>query len=502
MHSKIRSLASDTLIYGVSTVVGRFLTFLLTPLYTNYLTAGEIGDVAAIYAMIAFVNILYSLGLEPAFMRFWQRDDPAGNARVFATAFGAIAVLGVVVTGLTILLAPWIATSSVLQLEGDGASIVRIAALIPLFDALVLIPFARLRMQRRPKVFALMRLAAIVVNVAMNFLLVVFLGYHVEGVVWAGVISSAASFLLFVPTVLKQQTASSEQRVVSSEHGEARHQAPGTLLKDMLRFGLPTVPASFSSIMVQVVDRPILLMLTSSAVVGMYQTNFRLAIPMMMFVTVFEYAWKPFYLSHRDDADAKVVFSRVLTLFTVVCGAVFLATVFAMPYAVQMPFIGGRFINPAYWSGMTIIPIVMFAYFFNGVFINLAAGLHITKRTSWLPVATGLAAVVNVIATFLLVPKMGIDGAAWAKVAAYVSGTIALWWYVQRVYPVSYDLVRLLTAMAVAATVYLVGMLTPEHSTMRLVAAICALPVYGLLLILTRVIGASTLRTLTSLIRR
>ncbi len=495
MHSKIRSLASDTLIYGVSTVVGRFLTFLLTPLYTNYLSAGQIGDVAAIYAMIAFVNILYSLGLEPAFMRFWQPADHARNASVFSAAFRAIGVLGVVVTGLTILLAPWIATSSVLQLEGDGATIVRIAALIPLFDALVLIPFARLRMQRRPKVFALMRLATIVINVAMNLLLVVFLGHQIEGVVWAGVISSAASFLLFVPSIVKQRVASSEQRVASSE-------PRATLLKDMLRFGLPTVPASFSSIMVQVVDRPILLLLTSSAVVGMYQTNFRLAIPMMMFVTVFEYAWKPFYLSHRDDADAKVVFSRVLTLFTVVCGALFLATVFVMPYVVQMPFIGGRFINPAYWSGMTIIPIVMFAYFFNGVFINLAAGLHITKQTSWLPVATGLAAAVNVAATFLLVPPMGIDGAAWAKVAAYVSSVAVLWWYVQRVYPISYDLKRILTAVAITGTVYLVGTLAPEHSTMRMIAAISALPAYGLLLLLTRVIGASTLRTLTSLIRR
>ena len=481
--------------YGVSTVLGRFLTFLLTPLYTNYLTAGEIGDVTAIYAMIAFVNILYSLGLEPAFMRFWEKDDPQRSASVFSVAFLTIMGLGILVTGLTILCAPWIATSSVLQLEGDGAGIVRIAAFIPLFDALVLIPFARLRMQRRPKVFAFMRLAAIVVNVGMNFALVVFLGYHVEGVVWAGVISSAASFLLFLPSIVRQRTTSHEET-------GTRHQAPGTLLKDMLRFGLPTVPASFSSIMVQVVDRPILLILTSSATVGLYQTNFRLAIPMMMFVTVFEYAWKPFYLSHRDDVDAKPVFSRVLTLFTVVCGAIFLATALFMPYLVQMPFIGGRFINPDYWTGMTIIPVVMFAYFFNGVFINLAAGLHITKKTGWLPVATGVAAVVNVAVTYLLVPTMGIDGAAWAKVAAYVASVGALWWYLQRVYPMHYDLKRIMTACAITGTIYLGALLTTEGTTARLLVSLAALPAYLLLLLATRVVGTSTLKTLTALIRR
>jgi len=243
-------------------------------------------------------------------------------------------------------------------------------------------------------------------------------------------------------------------------------------------------------------------MLTSSAVLGMYQTNFRLAIPLMMFITVFEYAWKPFYLSHRDDEDAKPVFARVLTLFTVVCGGIFLATVVGMPYLVRMPFIGGRFINPDYWSGMTIIPVVMFAYFFNGVFINLAAGLHITKKTGWLPVSTGIAAVVNVVFTYLLVPRMGIDGAAWAKVVAYVASVLAIWWYLQRVYPMRYDLNRILTTIAVTGTMYLGVQLTAPESTPRLVASLLVLPTFFMLLIVTRVVGLSTLKTLTSLIKR
>ncbi len=358
MQSKIRSLASDTLVYGVSTVAGRFLTFLLTPLYTNYLSPGEIGDVTAVYAMIAFVNIAYSLGLEPAFMRFWVRDDEQTSQQVFRAAFLGVAAIGILVTIVTVILSPWIATSPVLQLEGNGADIVAIAALVPLFDALVLIPFARLRMQRKPRTFALLRLAAIGINVSLNVVFVVLWGWRVEGVVWAGALSSAATFLLFIPSLtLRRANFPSAPSITS-------------LLKEMLHFGLPTVPASFSSIMVQVADRPILLLMTSSAVVGMYQTNFRLAIPLMMFVTVFEYAWKPFYLSHHHDADAKAIFSRVLTLFTIVCGAIFLVTALFMPYVVQMPFIGGRFINPAYWSGMTIIPIVMFII---GLFYFLGA---------------------------------------------------------------------------------------------------------------------------------
>ncbi|RPI68055.1 MAG: hypothetical protein EHM43_06050, partial [Ignavibacteriae bacterium] len=488
MQSKIRSLASDTLVYGVSTVVGRFLTFLLTPLYTNYLSAGEIGDVTAIFAMIAFVNIAYSLGLEPAFMRFWEREDEQRSDQVFSAAYLGVAVLGLVVTGLTVLLAPYIATSSVLQLDGQGADVVRIAAFIPLFDALVLIPFARLRMQRKPRTFALLRLLTILVNVALNIVFVVLWGWRVEGVLLAGVISAASTLVFFIPSLVRRPSSD----VLHAEGHSllaTRYSVLATrysLLKELLRFGLPTVPASFSSIMVQVVDRPILLMMTSSAVVGLYQTNFRLAIPLMMFVTVFEYAWKPFYLSHRDDADAKAIFSRVLTLFTIVCGAIFLITAVFMPYIVQMPFIGGRFINPIYWSGMSIIPIVMFAYFFNGVFINLAAGLHIQKKTGWLPLATGVAAVLNVVFTLVLVPVMDIEGAAWAKVIAYVGSVVVLWWYVQRVYPMTYDLRRIITTLFVCAAVYAAVVQLPSIYT-----AVLALPAYVVLLLATGVLERS-----------
>ncbi|MBC8125239.1 MAG: polysaccharide biosynthesis C-terminal domain-containing protein [Candidatus Kapabacteria bacterium] len=274
------------------------------------------------------------------------------------------------------------------------------------------------------------------------------------------------------------------------------------LLRDMLRFGVPTLPSSFSAIMVQVADRPIMLMLTGSAMVGMYQTNFRLAIPMMMFVQVFEYAWKPFYLSHRNDPDARQLFARVFTLFTIVCGAVFLATSLFMPFLVQMPFIGGRFINPLYWSGLDIIPVVMFAYYFNGVFINLAAGFHIEKRTSFFPLATATAAIVSVAATWFLVPQYGIMGAAWAKVAAYIAGAAILYISLLRVYPVPYDLLRVGATLVITSAVYGAVKMMPSDQPTQIVACVAALPVYMLLLFATRVLGPSTLRTLLRLVKR
>lgn len=491
MQSKIRSLASDTIVYGVSTVLGRFLTFLLTPLYTNFLSASEIGDVAAIYAMIAFVNIVYSLGMESAFMRFWERDDEASNKRVFSVAVVSILVIGVVVTAITALFASSIASSAFLQLGEKGAKYVAIASIVPLLDALVLIPFARLRMQQRPRVFAILRLVSIVVTVVLNLVFVVGLDMRIEGVLFAGILGSAATLLFFIPSL---------RGVFSTVRSEFA--ASKALLKEMMRFGLPTVPSNFSSIMVQVADRPIMLMLTGSAMVGMYQTNFRLAIPMMMFVTVFEYAWKPFYLNHREDPEAKGLFARVFTLFTIVCGALFLVTSLAMPFLVQMPFIGGRFINPHYWTGLGIVPVVMFAYYFNGAFINMAAGFHIEKRTSFFPLATGVAAVVSVAATWFLVPHFGIMGAAWAKVAAYVASAVILYVALQRVYPVPYDMVRVGATLLITAGVYAASVVLPYDETTRIIAAIAALPVYIGLIFATRILDVSMLRTLLLSVKR
>ncbi len=491
MQSKIRSLASDTIVYGISSVVARFLTFLLTPLYTNYLTASEIGDVTSIYVMIAFVNVVYSFGLEPAFMRFWEQGDDVSNQRVFSVSVVSVAAIGVVITALTILFASPISTSWFLQLKGNGASYVAIAAFVPLFDALVLIPFARLRMQKRPRAFAILRFVSVAVTVVLNLVFVVGMGMRIEGALYAGLIGSAVTLVFFIPSL-----TGVFRSVLSDVSASLK------LLREMLRFGIPTLPSSFSAIMVQVADRPILLMLTSSAMVGMYQTNFRLAIPMMMFVQVFEYAWKPFYLGHRNDPEARQLFARVFTLFTIVCGAVFLVTTLFMPYLVQMPFIGGRFINPLYWSGLDIIPVVMFAYFFNGVFINLAAGFHIEKRTSFFPLATGVAAIVSVAATWFLVPHYGIMGAAWAKVAAYVAGAAILYVSLLRVYPVPYDLLRVGATIVITAAVYSAVNMMPNDPTTQLAACLAALPIYLLLLFVTRILGTSTLRTLLRMVKR
>jgi len=463
MKSGLRGLASDTLVYGISTILQRFLTFLLTPLYSNVMTPSQVGDVASIYAVIAMVNIAYSLGMEPAFMRFYDKADATASDRAFGVAVRSVTLLGIGITICTVLGASWVAASPLLQLEGNGAYIVAIAAFIPLADALVLIPFARLRMQQRPKQFALLRLLAVVVNVVLNAVFLLVFNMGVEGVVWAGLLSSASIALVFAPQIMRGLLAHFDR----------------VLFRDMIRFGLPTVPSSISGMLIQVADRPIVLMMLGSTAVGLYQTNFRLALPMMMLVTVFEYAWRPFYLNHRDDADAPQLFARVMVLFSAGCGVIFLLTSLAMPAIVALPIGGGTLIHPSFWSALGIVPIVLAAYYLNGITVNLAAGFHISKRTGILPIATGVAAGVGVIATLILIPIRGLEGAAWAKVVAYGASAAVMALWLPRVYAIRYAWGRVAVVAMVAVVVYYGAIHIPAEGLWRLAIAVAATAVYA-----------------------
>lgn len=463
MLAKLRSLASDTVVYGISTVLGRFLTFLLTPLYTNYVTKSELGDTAYLYSLIAFVNVVYSCGFDSAFFKFFQSGEKSAdqndhNRSVFAHALMGIAVIS---TTATLLLCAFpVRISSALALQNISGMIVY-AALIAFFDALVLVPFAALRMESRARRFALLKFAVIVLNIAANLILVVKMHMGIRGIFLAGLLSSFAGLLLVLPEfgryLLRGKIAFNSN-----------------LFRELWQFGLPTVPAAFSAMMLQVADRPILKLFVDSATIGVYQANYRLGIPMMLAVTVFEYAWKPFYLretsrsqtTRKQQRATHAMLARVLTYFTIVCGVVFLSVSLLIEYVVRMPFLGGRFVNPAYWSGLSIIPIILGAYYFNGLYTNFAASVYIRKRTAYLPVITGTAAVANVALNFLLIPHYGIWGAAYSTLGAYMLSAALMYRLTRKIYPLRYEWRRLIIAIGACVMIFFAAEFSTSDMTL------------------------------------
>ncbi|MBS1538127.1 MAG: polysaccharide biosynthesis C-terminal domain-containing protein [Bacteroidetes bacterium] len=439
MLGKLRSLASDALIYGLTTILVRFMTFLLTPLYSNYLSKTEIGVFSDLFAVLGFVTIIYCVGLDTSFFRFFNHDDKEGTKKAFSYSFWGIFIVSGFFTAMTFIFADNIAVYFPEINTKFGSSVIRIAAFIPFCDVLTFIPYAVLRMNRRAKTFAGLKIMTVGVNVVATYLLIVVFKMGIMGIVVAGIISSGVALFAFLPIIIRWLAPLRGGKI---------------LFREMLTFGLPTVPSSLSLMILQVADRPIMKSIGGAEMLGMYSVNYRLGIPMMLFVAVFEFAWRPFYLTHHEEADAKALFSRILTYFTLCCAVVFLIVCFGMDYIVRLPFVGGRFINPTFWSGMGIIPIIMGGYFFNGLYVNFAAGFHITKSTKFLPIATVVAAASNVLLNILLIPKYGIYGGAWATFGAYFLSMIVLYYYARKVYPIPYEWKRIFLIIGVTLGIF------------------------------------------------
>jgi O-antigen/teichoic acid export membrane protein len=445
MFDKIRRLGTDTAIYGISTILGRFLNFLLVPFYTNILAPGQYGIVTYLYSLIAFVNVLYSYGMESAYFKYSSTLEIGSAKQNFSTPFVSLAATSLLFSLLLIPLAGTL--SSTMSLPAGSELIVAIVAGILALDAIAIIPFAALRMERKASTFATIKFINILVNVVANILFLVVLRWDILGIFVSGLIASSVTVVMLLPVIRRNFTGTFH----------------AGLWKHLLKFGLPFIPAGLATMVVQVVDRPILRALTDDATVGIYQANYRLGIFMMLVVSMYDYAWRPFYFSIAKEPDAKQVFARVLTYVVLLMSGIFLVLTFFIDDIVKIHFFGRSLIHPDYWSGLSIVPIVLLGYVFMGVSTNLSAGMYIEKKTGLLPVMAFAGAAINIVANLLLIPVMGIDGAAWATFAAYFAMALILYIIVRRVYPVRYEMGRLAKIAVSAAAVYVLSVVwTPE----------------------------------------
>jgi O-antigen/teichoic acid export membrane protein len=456
LREQLKALSKETLIYGVSTVIGRFLNFLLVPFYVNVLRSSvEYGVATSLYTYISFFTILYTMGLEAAYFRYAAKGENEHRSiveekRLFSSPFLLVVIVGGLLTALLLLAASWLVYPvfhdpklNIGPMTPMLTAILRYGALILLFDSLNYLPFAILRLNHRAKWFATIRLVNILLTLTLNFVFI--LGFHwgVEGIFLANLISSATMLAMLIPTIVRYF----EFRIARD------------VLRTMLPFGLTNVPAYLAAMMVQVIDRPIVQSLLGLAVLGVYQANYRMGFTMMVFVSLFEYAWRPFFLrqARTDDARARLIFSRVFTYFMLIAVFAFVFLSFVLPYVVAtpLPLIHHRiFQRTEYLQGIGIIPIVLAAYIFQGMYTNFIAGIYIKEHNKVLPWITGLGAVVNILSNLLLIPVMGITGAAFATLFAYMAMAGALYVQAQKVYFIPYDWKRVGLLILIGAVTF------------------------------------------------
>lgn len=422
MFDKIKNLSKDTLIYGTNTIIGRFLGFFLVPFYTNKFLPEEYGIITIIYSYIAILNVFFSIGLESGYMKFASTREVGTEKQNFSTPYIIVLFNSFLLSCLIFFFSSEL--TSVFQIDSSYGYLIKYSAVILFFDTIVLIPFALLRLNNKAKSFAGIKITNIVLNVLLNIILISFFSLGIEAVFISNLIASLVTFILLLPLLKKNFSFSVNK----------------DLLKELLKFSLPWIPAGIAANLVQIIDRPILKYLTDDKIVGIYTANYKLGIFMMLVVSMFEFAWRPFFLNNASEPDAKKIFSKVLTIFVLSCSVVFLIISFFIEDIVKMnlPF-NYHLIGKAYWEGLEIVPVILFAYILYGIYINFMAGIYIEKKTKYLPLITGAGAVANIISNFILIPEYSYMGAAISTLISYAVMMTGIFLVSQKYYKVNYE---------------------------------------------------------------
>lgn len=440
--ASIKQLGKETLIYGTSTILARLLNFCLVPFYTYYLVQAQYGYISTTFAAIALLNVIFLFGMDQSFLRFASEKDQKTD--VFQHCFYFVLANG---AGLALLL--WLFAKPAAVLFGIGVQntyLLHLAAVILFLDVLNMIAFTKLRLERRAWYFAGVRTASIVVNVLGNIIFIAYLHKGIASILWANIFASLASLLCLSPVIARELLAK-------------RPQFNPRLTAQMLRFAWPFVPSGLASLFVSVIDKPLLQHLVGPAQVGVYQANFKIGVFMMLLVSMFDQAWRPFFLTHAKEPDAKETFARVFSYFFALGSWFLLGLSFLMGPIIQSNIFGKfHLIGPAYWGGLHIIPLILTGYFFYGLYINFMVGPVLTKKTRVLMWITLLGAAVSITTNLTLVPFMGILGAGWAVALSYGAMALALFSFTQKNYPIPYEYKKIalmtLTAVVTASVVY------------------------------------------------
>lgn len=460
----VKSLAKDTAIYGMSSIVGKFLNWCLTPLYTYLLIPEEYGIIVNLYAWIGLLLVLLTYGLETGFFRFANDPEKGDSQTVYSTCMTSLGVTTLLFLGLvSVFLSP---ISSALQCEQHPEYITLIALIIS-FDVFSALPFAYLRFKLRPLRFAFLKLLNIGLTICLNlfFLLACPAIYksHPEWINWfydpsygAGYIlisNAIASFILLL--------------CLTPEIFRIRWHFRYDLLRQILRYSFPLLILGLAGIMNQNLDKilyPYLITDQAEAMnqLGIYGANAKIAVVMIMFTQAFRYAYEPFIFARAKSEDKRSTYALAMKYFIIVDLLIFLGVMFFLD-------IIRYFIDPRYFAGLKVVPIIMMAELFSGVFFNLSLWYKLTDRTHWGVWFSLIGLIIIVALNLTLVPHFGYVACAWAAFACYLVMMLLSWLVGQKYYPVAYDLKSIGKYTVLALILYVLGM-WPEidHIVLRL----------------------------------
>ena len=437
--SVLKTAYKQTFIYGLATVIPRMLSFILVRLHTDksvLQNVSDYGDVSVIFAYFVLFNVILAYGMETAFFRFLNKES--AKEKVLSTSSISLFLTSLGFLGLGLLFQQQIA-----DLTHINVNYITLVVWILFLDALVIIPFAYLRAQGKPIKYSLVKLANVIVNLGLNLFLLLYLqALAIDNSIWDSIYEAnfEVSYIFIANLVASGVTL----LILLPFYFKIKYKIDSELWKKMLRYALPVLVSGIAFSINETFDRVLLERLLPESIaktsIGMYSACYKLALFMMLFATAYRLGIEPFIFSQSKTKDAAKNYAKILEFF-VICGALILLVV-----VVFIDILKGILIpNEAYWDAMKVVPILLLAYLFLGIYHNLSVWYKITDRTKFGAYISVFGAVVTLLINVIFISTFSYMASAVATLVAYLSMTVLSYYFGRKHYPIPYNLKKIAT---------------------------------------------------------
>ena len=461
---KLQSLLKETAIYGLSSIVGRFLNYLLVPLYTAKMSveSGDYGVVTNVYAWTAVLLVVLTFGFETTFFRFASKEN-ANVSKVFSMSLQVIGALCGIFLIAVFCFLPSIARTLGYELHPE---FIGMMAIVVALDALQAIPFGLLRFQKRPIKFASLKLLNIFTNIALNLFVFVALPhlYSKNPELFGSIYfpENQAFYVFFINLVC---TATITFFFIP-ELKMFRFTADGKMLKEMLRYSWPLLILGIAGILNLNADKIIYTWLVPGEKgmqeLSIYGAAVKIAAIMAMLMQAFRYAYEPFVFSNSKQKDSKELYAKAMKYFIIMAMLAFLVVVFYMDIIKNI-------IAPGYWEGLKVVPIVMAAEIFMGIYFNLSFWYKLNDETYWGAIFSFIGCALLFAVNIIFVPRYGYMACAWASFTGYFAAMTISYIVGQKRNAIDYDLKTIFRFTLLFALLYGMSIAIPAgNSTIKM----------------------------------
>jgi len=457
-QGSVSSLAKQTVIYGISSILGRLLNYLLVPLYSRLFLPVEAAVYVEFYAYAAIFLVILTYGMETAFFRFINDKNLNDQERVYSTAFSSILLTSSFFILILSIFSNNIASG--LGYVGNGKYVI-FFAIIAGADAISSIPFAYLRSKGKAITFATIRIVNIIINVFLNILFLViipnlynnhpdlqnFLSIFTNGTPWIGYIFVANLITSILNLIL-----------LFPYYKRVKLRIDKHLWVIMLKYALPLLILGLSGILNNNIDRILLKNLLPPDIamhqVGVYGMVFKFSVIMSLALQAFRYAADPFFFEQSTEQDAKKTYARVMNYFVITLVLIYALTMLNMDYVKY-------FVGKSYFEGLPVVNILLLSQLFLGIFYNLSIWYKLTDKTLLGAIVSISGTAILIILNIILIPKIGYVGSAWANLICNFAIAVASYLLSQKYYPVPYELTKLIIYIISGIIIVFLGSLIP-----------------------------------------